>query len=91
MPKYVLTGTYCENVLEKREPYRADHLEGLKKQHADGVLLTIGPTKDLAEVFGIYDAPDADTVHQLIEGDPYWKGNIWTSYEVKEWIQAIGG
>jgi hypothetical protein len=90
MPKYVLTGTYCENVLEKREPYRAAHLEGLQQQQADGVLITIGPTKDLAEVYGIYDAPDESTVRQLVESDPYWQNGIWTSYAVKEWIQAIG-
>ncbi len=91
MAKYILTGTYCENVLEKREPYRAAHLEGLKQQHADGLLLTIGPTKDLTEVYGIYEAADATTVRHLVESDPYWQNGIWTSYEVKEWIQAIGG
>lgn len=42
MPKYVMFGSYCENVLEKREPYRAEHLERLKQQKESGVLLTIG-------------------------------------------------
>ncbi len=91
MPKYVLTGIYCANVLEAREPHRAAHLAGLKQQQTDGILITIGPTADLTQVFGIYDAPDAHTVQQLVEADPYWQHQIWTSYEVKEWIQAIGG
>jgi uncharacterized protein len=90
MPKYILTGTCCANVLEARAPHRAAHLAGLKQQHADGVLITLGPTADLTQVFGIYDAPDANTVQQLVEADPYWQHQIWTSYEVKEWIQAIG-
>jgi uncharacterized protein len=90
MPKYVLTGTYCENVVEKRAPYREAHLAGLKQQQADGILITLGPTQDLTQVFGIYDASDETTVRQLVEGDPYWQNGIWTSYEVKEWIQAIG-
>jgi len=89
MPKYIMTGTYCENVLEKRAPYRQAHLDGLAQQKAAGVLVTLGPTKDLTQCFGIYDAADETTVRQLIETDPYWQNHIWTEYTVKEWIQAI--
>jgi len=89
MPKYIMTGTYCENVLEKRAPYRQAHLDGLAQQKTAGVLVTLGPTKDLTQCFGIYDAADETTVRQLIEADPYWQNGIWTEYTVKEWIQAI--
>jgi uncharacterized protein YciI len=89
MPKYVLWGSYCEDVLEKRAPYRQAHLDGLAQQKAAGTLITIGPTQDLTKVFGIYEAPDAATVRQLIEADPYWQHGIWTEYEVHEWIQAL--
>ena len=82
-------GTYCENVLEKRVPYRQDHLEGLAQQKASGVLITLGPTKDTTKVLGIYEAQDEATVRQLVENDPYWKNGIWTEYLVKEWIQAF--
>ena len=90
MPKYVLFGSYCENVVERRAPYREAHLAGLQQQKADGVLVTLGPTQDLTKVFGIYDAPDETTVRNLVESDPYWQNGIWTEYEIKEWIQAIG-
>ena len=89
MTKYVMWGSYCEDVLEKRAPYRQDHLDGLAAQKESGVLITIGPTKDLTKVFAIYDADSEDTVRQLVENDPYWKNGIWTEYEVREWIQAI--
>lgn len=89
MAKYILWGSYCDNVLEKRAPYREAHLNGLAKQKEAGILITIGPTQDLTKVFGIYEAEDANTVRQLIESDPYWQNGIWTEYEIKEWIQAI--
>jgi uncharacterized protein len=89
MAKYVMWGSYCEDVLEKRTPYRQDHLDGLGKQKESGVLITIGPTKDLTKVFAIYEAEDEATVKELIEGDPYWQNGIWTEYSVTEWIQAI--
>lgn len=89
MPKFVLSGTYCEDVVEKRAPYRQAHLDGLAQQKQAGVLVTIGPTQDLTQVFGIYDAENEAIVRQLIESDPYWQHGIWTGYDVKEWIQAI--
>ncbi|MBF2000658.1 MAG: YciI family protein [Synechococcales cyanobacterium C42_A2020_086] len=89
MPKYVLWGSYCDNVLEKRAPYRQAHLDRLAQLKQDGQLVTLGPTQDLTQVFGIYDAPDEATVRRLIEDDPYWQHGIWTSYNVKEWIQAF--
>jgi uncharacterized protein len=82
-------GTYCEDVVQKRSPYRQAHLEGLAAQKAAGVLMTIGPTQDLTQVFALYDAEDEDTVRKLVESDPYWQNHIWTEYNVKEWIQAI--
>jgi hypothetical protein len=89
MPKYVMWGSYCEDVLEKREPHRKAHLDGLAAQKETGVLITIGPTKDVTKVFGIYEAEDEATVRQLIEADPYWQNGIWTDYDVREWIQVF--
>jgi uncharacterized protein len=34
MAKFVLTGTYCADVVEKRAPFREAHLAGLKAQQA---------------------------------------------------------
>ncbi|HEY9847555.1 MAG TPA: YciI family protein [Candidatus Caenarcaniphilales bacterium] len=89
MPKYVMWGTYCEDVLEKRAPYRQAHLDNLAVQKAAGTLITIGPTQDLTKVFAIYESDSEATVCQLIEADPYWQNNVWTDYNVYEWIQAV--
>ncbi len=78
-----------ENVVEKRAPYRQAHLEGLNQQKERGILVTIGPTADLSQVFAIYQAASESEVRELIESDPYWQNGIWTEYQVKEWIQAI--
>lgn len=89
MTKYVMWGSYCEDVLEKRAPFRDAHLAGLAKQKESGVLSTIGPTKDLTKVFAIYEAEDEAAVRQLVEADPYWVNGVWTEYDVREWIQAF--
>jgi uncharacterized protein len=89
MPKYVMWGRYCEDVLEKRAPYRQAHLEGLAAHKATGTLITIGPTQDLTKVFGVYEADSEAAVRQLVESDPYWQNGVWTEYDVAEWIQAF--
>lgn len=89
MPKYVMWGSYCEDVLEKRAPYRQAHLDRLAQLKASGALVTIGPTQDLAQVFAVYEAADEITARKLVEDDPYWQHGIWTEYQIKEWIQAF--
>lgn len=87
--KYVMWGTYCADVLEKRVPYRQAHLDNLKALKESGQVITIGPTQDLTMVFGVYVAEDEESVRKSIESDVYWQNQIWTSYEVREWIQAF--
>jgi len=82
-------GSYCDQVLEKRAPYRQAHLDRLAELQTAGTLVTIGPTKDLTQVFGVYEAEDETAARKLIEDDPYWQHGIWTDYEIKEWIQAF--
>ncbi len=89
MPKYVMWGSYCEDVLEKRSPYRQAHLDGLAKQKEAGVLITVGPTADVTKVFAIYQAEDEASVRQLVEADPYWQNGIWTEYHIYEWTQVF--
>ncbi len=87
--RYVLWGTYCDDALEKRIPFREEHLEGLRAQKEDGVLITLGPTEDSTRVFGIYEAESREEVLALLHSDVYWRHGIWTALEVHPWIQAF--
>ncbi|MFQ5893709.1 MAG: YciI family protein, partial [Nitrospinota bacterium] len=85
MPKYVVIGTYTDDAVAKREPYRAEHLSRLQALKDDGKVVTIGPTKDVTKLFGILEVASEAEARRLIEEDPYWTGGIWTSYELHEW------
>jgi uncharacterized protein YciI len=87
--KFVLWGTYCPDALERRTPFREEHLEGLRHQKDSGVLLTLGPTQDSSHVFGIYEAEDQAQVEALVKNDIYWRQGIWTEVAVYPWIQAF--
>jgi uncharacterized protein YciI len=87
--KFVLWGRYCENALEKRTPYREEHLAGLRQQKESGTLLTLGPTEGSTHVFGIYEAERQAEVEALIRADVYWRQGIWSEFAVYPWIQAF--
>ena len=87
--RFVLWGTYCPDALERRGPYRQEHLEGLRRQKDAGTLITLGPTEQSTHVFGIYEADSRDAVESLIRNDVYWREGIWTAYEIHPWIQAF--
>jgi uncharacterized protein YciI len=87
--KFVLWGTYCADALQRRTPYREEHLEGLRRQKEEGVLITLGPTEASTHVFGIYEAENQAAVEALVKNDIYWRNGIWTAVEVHPWIQAF--
>jgi uncharacterized protein YciI len=89
MAKYVMWGSYCENALEKRTPYREAHLQGLQAQKDAGTLLALGPTVDNTKVLGIYEAETEQQVRSWVEGDPYWQNGIWTDFEIHAWNQVF--
>jgi uncharacterized protein YciI len=87
--RFVLWGLYCDNALERRTPYRDEHLAGLRQQKEDGILITLGPTQDSTHVFGIYEADSQEQVEELLHNDVYWRHGIWTELQVHPWIQAL--
>ena len=89
MARYVLWGTYCDNALEKRTPYRDEHLSRLQQLKDAGTLVTLGPTEGSTHVFGIFEAESRHQVEELVHSDVYWREGIWTAVEVHPWIQAL--
>jgi uncharacterized protein YciI len=89
MARFVLWGTYCDQALEKRTPFRDEHLAGLQHQKDAGILITLGPTEGSTHVFGIYEAESRQQVDELVKADIYWRQGIWTAVEIYPWIQAF--
>ena len=89
MARFVLWGTYCQNALEKRTPFRDEHFARLKVLKDEGTLITLGPTEGSTHVFGIFEASTCADVRQLLEDDVYWREGIWTAIDVYPWVQAF--
>ncbi len=89
MEKFVVFGEYCKDAINKREPFREQHLNRLKSLKDRNVLVTLGPTKCTKYLFGIFNANDENELKDIIEEDIYWENGIWINYEIYPWIQAF--
>ncbi len=87
--RFVLWGTYCDEALTRRAPYRQEHLAALQQLKDAGTLVTLGPTEGSTHVFGIYEAGSKEQVEALVKADVYWRNGIWTEVQVYPWIQAF--
>ena len=89
MEKFIVFGKYCEDVINKREPFREQHLARLRILKDRNILVTLGPTKCTKYLFGIFNANNENELRELIEKDIYWQEGIWTSFKIYPWIQAF--
>ena len=89
MEKFIVFGKYCEDAINKREPFRKEHLNRLENLKDKNILVTLGPTKCTKYLFGIFNANDKSQLRELIEKDIYWQEGIWTSIDIYPWIQAF--
>ena len=71
MARFVLWGTYCEDALQKRTPFREEHLARLNSLKQEGLLITLGPTEDSTHVFGIFEAESLSIVQDRVRSDIY--------------------
>jgi uncharacterized protein YciI len=84
--------TYVPDVLERRTPYRADHLALAREQHAAGKLLLAGafdPPTDGA--LFVFDVASAAEVEAFVARDPYVKNGVVTEHRIRPWNVVIGG
>ena len=91
-PTYLLlTLDYVPDILEKRDPYRADHLAGAKAQHDAGKCVIAGALQDPVDK-GVFVFKDCDEayVKAFVESDAYYKNGLVTGYAIRPWMIVVG-
>lgn len=81
---FLLNYKYVENVVEKRAPFRADHLNLAKTYKDNGKLLMGGAFADPVDGAAIvFQVDEKREVEEFVKNDPYVKGGIVTSWVVR--------
>ena len=77
-------------MLERRVPFRPQHLE-FAKPYVDSKKLILGGAFDPpAAALLVFDVPDKSEVEAFAKRDPYVKNGLVPSYNIKPWTVVIG-
>jgi uncharacterized protein YciI len=88
---YLLFYDYVENAVERRAPYREEHIARAREAHERGELVMAGAYAEPVDgaVF-VFRADDPSVVDGFVRADPYVANGIVTSWRVRPWTVAIG-
>ncbi|HAH22214.1 MAG TPA: hypothetical protein DCL77_00315 [Prolixibacteraceae bacterium] len=89
---YILFYKTVDNYIERRAPYRTEHL-GLAQQAVDnGSLFMGGALADPADgAVLIFKGDTPEVAEQFAKNDPYVKNGLITDWQVRPWMVVIGG
>jgi len=89
---YLLIYKTVDNYVEKRAPYREEHLSYSNAAHARGELFMGGALSDPPDTaILVFRAADRSVVEDFAQNDPYVKAGLITSWSVRPWTVVIGG
>ena len=88
---FVLQYTYVDDMLNKRVPHRAAHLEMTREFVENGSLLLGGAFTDPVDTgLIIFKAGSKEEVDAFARKDPYVREKLVTSYSIREWAVVVG-
>ncbi len=87
---YVLLYDYVENMVERRAPFRAAHLELVNEFHVAGKLTMAGALLDPVDS-AMLVFPDRGSAEAFLARDPYVANGLVPSHRIREWNLVVGG
>jgi uncharacterized protein len=91
MPYFLLFYETADDYVEKRAPYRLQHLELARAAHARGELLLAGALADPPDrAVLVFRAAEQVVVEDFARKDPYVVNGAVRRWEVRPWTVVIG-
>jgi uncharacterized protein len=83
---FLLLYRYVPDILERRDPYRAEHLELVRGWKADGRIVIAGALGDPPHgaAFG-FRVDDRAEIDRFVSADPYVAAGLVTERRVEPW------
>ncbi len=88
---FLLFYDYVENVVQRRAPYRNEHL-GLVQTYVDnGELVLAGAFSDPVDgALLVFQTDDGKRIEEFIEKDPYVANGLVAEYRIRQWSVVAG-
>jgi uncharacterized protein len=88
-PHLILFYDYVADILERRGPYRDDHLARLAAAKEAGVVVAAGALGDPPTGAAIIVAGDEAAARALVENDPYVLNGLVTGWRIVPWNVVV--
>ena len=89
---YLLLYDYVENAVERRAPYREEHLRLAREAHERGELVMAGAFADPVDGAAfVFQGEDAAAAEGFVKADPYVAGGIVTGWRIRPWTVVVHG
>jgi len=90
MNYYLLIYYVAEDYLERRAPYREEHLRLVREAHARGELVMAGALADPADkAVLVFRSADKAVIEDFVRNDPYVKNGIVERWEIRRWTVVV--
>jgi uncharacterized protein YciI len=88
---YLLLYDYVENAVERRAPFREEHLALARAAHERGELVMAGAYADPVDGAALVFRGDTPSVaERFARRDPYVTGGVVTGWRIRPWTVVIG-
>ena len=89
---YILFYKTVDNYIERRKPYREEHLKYANAAHDKGILLMAGALSEPADsAVALFKGDNPGVAEEFAKNDPYVKNGLITEWHVRPWTVVIGG
>jgi uncharacterized protein YciI len=89
---YLVLYDYVENAVERRAPYREEHLRLAAEAKGRGELVMAGAFADPVDGAAfVFQADDASVAEAFVRSDPYVANGIVTGWRIRPWTVVIHG
>lgn len=89
---YILFYKTIENYVEKRAPYRAEHLALAQQAQESGALVMAGALAEPADgAVLVFKGDSPQVAEAFAQNDPYVKNGLISDWHVRPWTVVMGG
>jgi uncharacterized protein YciI len=89
---YILFYKTVDNYVERRAPYREEHLKYATAAHQRGELLMAGALAEPVDsAVLVFKGDGAKVAQDFAKEDPYVKNGLITEWQVRPWTVVISG
>ena len=89
---YILFYKTVDNYVERRKPFREEHLAYANAAHERGDLVMAGALAEPVDSAVLVFKGDGSSVAEnFAKDDPYVKNSLITEWQVRPWTVVIGG